>query len=171
MNRKMVLGLDEGTKAAVIEYRKADLRDFLDVAKLDRESWKLNRNAEFIPDGEHVWRIWVEYALVYVAKEGDVVIGAILAFACSSGKWCVHKVFVDKNKRDLGVGTRLFEVLLKEIDKIGADCFLTVDPVNDRAIKLYEKWGFTDREFVCGYYRSNEDRYVLTRVPKSGQTG
>ena len=63
----------------------------------------------------------------------------------------------------MGIGTKLFELLLKEIDKIGLDCFLTVDPVNENAIQLYEKWGFTEREFVKGYYRPNEDRFILNR--------
>ncbi|MBU1712097.1 MAG: GNAT family N-acetyltransferase [Proteobacteria bacterium] len=147
----------------MVKYEKATVSEFLAIAELDREAWKLNRNSEFIPDGEHVWRLWVEHALVFLAKEANVVIGAILAFPCISKKWCVHKVFVRQDKRDLGIGTKLFDELLKEIDKIGVDCFLTVDPTNDSAIRLYEKWGFTEREFVKGYYRPNEDRFVLTR--------
>lgn len=147
----------------MVKYEKATVAEFLAIAELDREAWKLNRNSEFIPDGEHVWRLWVEHALVFLAKEANVIIGAILAFPCISKKWCVHKVFVRQDKRDLGIGTKLFDELLKEIDKIGVDCFLTVDPINDSAIRLYEKWGFTEREFVKGYYRPNEDRFVLTR--------
>lgn len=147
----------------MIKYEKATVSDFLAIAELDREAWKLNRSPEFIPDGEHVWRVWVEHALVFLAKENNVVIGAILAFPCISEKWCVHKVFIRQDKRGLGIGTKLFDELLREIDKIGADCFLTVDPINSNAIKLYEKWGFTEREFVKGYYRPNEDRFVLTR--------
>lgn len=147
----------------MIKYEKTTVSEFLAIAELDREAWKLNRNSEFIPDGEHVWRLWVEHALVFLAKEANVVIGAILAFPCISKKWCVHKVFVRQDKRGLGIGTKLFDELLKEIDKIGVDCFLTVDPINDSAIRLYEKWGFTEREFVKGYYRPNEDRFVLTR--------
>lgn len=147
----------------MVKYEKATVSDFLAIAELDREAWKLNRNSEFIPDGEHVWRLWVEHALVFLAKEANVVIGAILSFPCISKKWCVHKVFVRQDKRGLGIGTKLFDELLKEIDKIGVDCFLTVDPINDSAIRLYEKWGFTEREFIKGYYRPNEDRLVLTR--------
>lgn len=148
----------------MIIYNKAAESDFLAIAELDRNAWKHNKNSQFIPDGEHVWRLWVEHALVFLAKEQNVVIGAILAFPCVSGKWCVHKVFVDNKKRGLGIGTRLFEFLLEEIDKMSVDCFLTVDPVNESALRLYEKWGFTERNFVKGYYRSNEDRFVLTRV-------
>ena len=38
-----------------------------------------------------------------------------------------------------------------------------LDPANQAALNLYQRWGFTHRRFVPGYYRDNEDRYVLTR--------
>lgn len=143
---------------------RAHASEFLAIAELDRRAWQENRNSEFIPDGEHVWRIWVEHALVYAARDGeDRVVGAILAFPCISGKYCVHKVFVDKQYRRRGIGGRLFEVLLEETDRLKLDCFLTVDPGNEAALRLYATWGFTERLFVPGFYRANEDRYVLTR--------
>ncbi len=154
----------------MIAYERATAPAFLAVAALDREAWQGNRNPEFIPDGEHAWRLWVEHALVIVAREHSEVIGAILAFPCLSGAWCVHKVFVRKDKRGCGIGTKLFSVLLREIDRIGADCFLTVDPLNKRALKLYESWGFGAPKFVKGYYRAEEDRIVLTRESASHGT-
>lgn len=139
-------------------------RDFLAIAGLDRRAWLDNRNPEFIPDGEHAWRLWVDGAHVFVARDGDVVVGAILAFPMLDGALCVHKVMVDKAYRGRGIGARLFEALLARVDHDGgADCFLTVDPANLSALRLYENWGFTERRFVPGYYRENEDRYVLTR--------
>lgn len=153
--------------AMQINFEKAQITDFLSIAELDRIAWKQNRNSEFIPDGEHVWRLWVEHALVFSAKQSDKLIGSILAFPCISGVYCVHKVFVDQLQRGNGIGSKLFEILLQEIDALKVDCFLTVDPLNEAAIRLYAKWGFIDKLFVKGYYRSNEDRYVLTRRCKS----
>ena len=145
------------------QYRRAEPSDFAEAAALDGRAWEAYANAEAIPDGEHVWRLWVEHALVYVARQADELIGVILAFPCLSGAWCVHKVFVDVEHRDRGVGTRLFEMLLTETDEMRVDCFLTVGPANERALRLYQKWGFTDRRFVKGYYQPDEDRFVLTR--------
>lgn len=144
--------------------------DFLAIAALDRQAWLGNRHNEFIPDGEHVWRIWVEHALVYKARLGETLAGAILAFPTVRPTWCVHKVFVDAQARGRGVGSRLFEALLVEIDRREAPSFLTVDPANETAIRLYEKWGFLQREFVAGFYRSYEDRLVLTRPPAMPET-
>jgi len=145
--------------------RRANSDDFLTIAALDRESWRINRNSEFIPDGEHAWRLWAEYAIVFCAEEKNEVIGAILAFPCLNGKYCVHKVFVKIEARGRGISSSLFDVLLKEIDTLGVESFLTVDPINSAAISLYGKWGFTEKKFVKGFYRQSEDRYVLTRKP------
>ena len=145
--------------------RKATVRDFLSIAALDRDAWKMNRHPDFIPDGEHAWRVWVEHALVFCADNDGDIAGAILAFPGITGIYCVHKVFVSSSCRGAGIGSALFAMLLKEIDKEGAEAFLTVDPENAAAIALYTKWGFTDKKYVSGYYRAEEDRLVLTRRP------
>jgi len=153
-----------------IRIERAGPRDFLAVAALDRVAWRRNRHAEFIPDGEHAWRVWCEHALTFVARRGDTVVGAIMAFPCVDGRWFVHKVMVDQSQRGRGIGSKLFEALLAEIDRRGGEASLTVDPANDSALKLYAKWGFTQRQFVEGFYRDHEDRYVLTR-PARGTGG
>jgi len=135
----------------------------LAVAALDRLAWSQNREATFIPDGEHAWRLWTEHAIVFVYEPDDAVLGASLAFPTLSGVFCLHKIFVDASRRGAGVGTRLMKKTLREIDELDAACFLTVDPENEAAIRLYESFGFVDRAFVKGYYRDVEDRYVLTR--------
>ena len=70
--------------------------------------------------------------------------------------------------RGKGIGTKLIDAVLSELDEVGGDCFLTVNPSNDAALRLYESWGFTEREFVAGFYRDNEDRFVLTRRARRG---
>ena len=147
--------------------RQAQPADFLAVAALDRQAWSENREATFIPDGEHAWRLWTEHAIVSVYEPDDVVLGAALAFPTLSGTFCLHKIFVDRSCRGEGVGTKLMNETLFQIDRLGVACFLTVDPSNEAAIRLYESFGFVDRDFVKGYYRAAEDRFVLTR-PKLG---
>lgn len=138
--------------------------DFLGIADLDRRAWSDSRHAESIPDGEHVWRVWVAGAYVHVARDGAEVVGAIIAFPTRQETLFVHKVMVDRRYRGRGIGTRLFERLLEDIDaNVGASCFLTVDPAHAAAVRRYERIGFTERRYVAGYYRDDEDRYVMTR--------
>jgi ribosomal-protein-alanine N-acetyltransferase len=76
---------------------------------------------------------------------------------------------VQQHYRGRGIGTRLFDLLLEEIDaSVHASCFLTVDPAKEAAVRRYERIGFTERQYVGGYYRDDEDRYVMTR-PAAGR--
>lgn len=105
----------------------------------------------------------MEHAIVFVYEPDNTVLGASLAFPTLSGAFCLHKIFVDAEYRGTGIGSRLMNETLREIDALDVVCFLTVDPENEAAIRLYESLGFVDRVFVKGYYRDAEDRYVLTR--------
>ena len=150
-----------------MKIRKAIPSDFLPIAALDREAWKQNEAPDFIPDGEHVWRIWCEYSLVYVAEKEGKIAGAILAFLCENNTYCLHKVFVDRTIRNQGLGTKLFQHLLEKTDEKGKATFLTVNPNNSSALKLYEKWGYEKSKLVKGYYREDEDRYIMFREPQT----
>jgi ribosomal protein S18 acetylase RimI-like enzyme len=147
-----------------LSFGRAQGKDFVGIAALDRAAWSDGHHPERIPDGEHVWRVWVAGAYVHVARDGAQVVGAIVAFPTRQGILFVHKVMVDKRRQGCGIGTKLFALLLEDIDaNVHAACFLTVDPANDAAVKRYARIGFTEREYVAGYYRDDEDRYVLTR--------
>lgn len=146
-----------------LSFRRATRADFLGIAALDRAAWRDNRNSAFIPDGEHAWRHWVEDALVFCARDGERIVGAALAFPCLDGRFCLHKAMVYPTYRGQGIATRLMELLLEALDSRRADVFLTVDPLNEAAIHLYERWGFGERRLAPGYYRDEEDRLVLMR--------
>ena len=152
------------TGLGALRFGRANTEDFLGIAALDRHAWSDSRHSERIPDGEHVWRVWVAGAYVFVARDGAEVVGAIVAFPTRQGTLFVHKVMVERRYRECGIGSRLFALLLDEIDaNVHASCFLTVDPRNQAAVKRYGSIGFTERQYVTGYYRDDEDRYVLTR--------
>jgi [ribosomal protein S18]-alanine N-acetyltransferase len=147
-----------------VRIRRARPRDSLAVAALDRVAWRDNAHSAFVPDGEHVWRIWCEHALTFVACRGTRVVGAILAFPCVRGGYCLHKVMVAGGCRGQGIATRLMRALLHALDRRRVNVFLTVDPANRPALQLYRTWGFTSGRLVRGFYRRQEDRLVLSRV-------
>jgi len=154
----------QDTRLGALSFGRAEKEDFLAIAALDRHAWSDSRHAERIPDGEHVWRVWVTGAYVFVARDGAEFVGAIVAFPTRQGTLFVHKVMVERRYRERGIGSRLFVLLLEDIDaNVHASCFLTVDPRNEAAVKRYGSIGFTERQYVPGYYRDDEDRYVLTR--------
>jgi ribosomal protein S18 acetylase RimI-like enzyme len=147
-----------------INIKRAQTSDFLGIAELDREVWSHYKQTDFNADGEHIWRVWIEHALVFCAKDENAqIVGAIVAFPIISSQYFLHKIFVDLNHRGRGIATKMLGLLLAEIDRMGAKCILTVDPNNEAAIHLYKKFGFFEKEFVKGYYKHNEDRFVLKR--------
>jgi ribosomal protein S18 acetylase RimI-like enzyme len=148
----------------MFHYAPAAIADFLPIAALDRVVWHDTPHGEFIPDGEHVWRIWVEQALVFCAKRDAQLVGVVVAFLGHVEQhYILHKIFVAADWRGQGIGKNLLALLAETLERKRADCYLTVDPNNARAIALYEKFGFCERKLVRGYYRQHEDRLILTR--------
>ena len=147
-----------------IKIQPAKALDFIAIAALDRIAWKEGIDSEFIPDGEHAWRVWTEHALTFIARDTNAdIIGVVLAFPTLRQGYCLHKIMVVKKHRGQGIGAKLLTALLALIDSENASCFLTVSPANRDALKLYRQRGFTQEEFHIGYYRATEDRFLLTR--------
>ncbi len=148
-----------------VRVSKTVISDSLGIAALDRNSWGNNKDSEFIPDGEHAWRLWCEHSIMFSAKINGEIVGAILAFYCESGVYFVHKIIVSSDHRGNGIGSLLFESLLTTLDAKKVSSCLTVEPSNKNAISLYDKLGYEVKELVNGYYRSYEDRFIMVREP------
>lgn len=150
-----------------IETAKPD--DFLNVAALDRIAWP-EVPETYIPDGEHIWRVWCEYGTLLVARTeergplsqtGDIA-GALVAFPTRTGEIFLHKIFVHPICRSAGIGSALMKAALAEAT---APVLLTVDPANAPAVQLYKNFGFEVREQIDGFYRPHEDRFLMVHQP------
>jgi ribosomal protein S18 acetylase RimI-like enzyme len=143
--------------------------DFLNISALDRVAWPQQPDT-FIPDGEHIWRVWCDFATVLVARlidanplehSGDVA-GALVMFPTQSSELFLHKIMVHPDCRGTGIGSELMDAALQQATK---PVLLTVDPKNDPAVQLYRNFGFEVRQRVDGYYRSHEDRLLMVFQP------
>jgi [ribosomal protein S18]-alanine N-acetyltransferase len=151
------------------EIAPARTDEFLDVAALDRIAWP-EMSDTFIPDGEHIWRVWCDHATLLVAKiidreplsESSQIAGALVMFASQTGDMFLHKIMVHPVCRGRGVGTALMNAALEGAQ---APVLLTVDPLNEAAVSLYEQFGFRIRERIDGFYRPHEDRLIMEYVP------
>jgi [ribosomal protein S18]-alanine N-acetyltransferase len=151
----------------------ASTADFLKVAALDRAAWP-DVPDTFIPDGEHVWRVWSEHATLLVARSegnpatcdsGDIT-GALVMFPTSAGELFLHKIMVHPDCRGRGIGSALMREALRRATR---SVLLTVDPANGPAVQLYRNFGFEVRERVDGYYRPHEDRFVMVHPGSAGR--
>lgn len=145
--------------------------DFLNIAALDRIAWA-DSGSQFIPDGEHVWRVWCEYATVLVVRSPDQplretgdIAGALVMFPTEKREQFLHKIMVHPDCRGRGLGTILMNAGLQ---RASVPVLLTVNPENLAAIRVYEKSGYRIRERVDGYYRSHEHRYIMEHPGNAG---
>lgn len=143
--------------------RRAIVSEFLEIAKLDREVWGSAEHPEKIPDGEHVWRLWVEYSTVFVALVEERIVGAALLFRANDLHldW-LHKIFVERDSRNRGIGRALFSTIAHYLDQSRIDCLLTTAPTNSRMLRLCEAFGFSEKTFVRGFYRWDEPLFTAT---------
>jgi ribosomal protein S18 acetylase RimI-like enzyme len=143
--------------------------DFLAIAALDRVAW-LHTGEQFIADGEHVWRLWCEYATTLVARtnrekllpESGSVAGAVVQFPTTTNEIFLHKIMVHPELRGQGIGTALMRSAIAHADR---PLLLTVDPNNVAAVTLYQNFGFKVRQRIEGYYRPHEHRFLMVRLP------
>ncbi|WP_417395565.1 GNAT family N-acetyltransferase [Gimesia chilikensis] len=139
---------------------------FLDVAALDRIAWPEEPDT-YIPDGEHAWRLWCEYATVLISVETqpdlrERVTGALLMFPTNTSEIFLHKIMVHPDYRGKGIGSALMQQALQDAQDV---VLLTVNPENTPAVKLYESFGFNVRTRVEGYYRPHEHRLIMEFQP------
>ncbi|RLT12139.1 MAG: N-acetyltransferase [Planctomycetota bacterium] len=152
-----------------IRIESAQATDYLKVAALDRLAWPIVPDV-FIPDGEHIWRVWSDTATLLVARRTDEpplpesydIAGALVQFPTKRGELFLHKIIVHPNCRGTGIGTELMKAALAQAE---VPVLLTVDPSNAPAVKLYQSLGFTIREHIRGFYRPHEDRYLMSYRP------
>lgn len=154
-----------------IRIEPAQAADYLNVAALDRIAWPIVPDV-FIPDGEHIWRVWSDTATLLVARQTNAapltasndIAGALVQFPTKRGELFLHKIMVHPDCRGTGIGTQLMRAALTEA---AVPVLLTVDPNNAPAVTLYQSLGFVVREYIRGFYRPHEDRYLMAYVPKS----
>ncbi len=150
--------------------RKFNPNDLEQLMELMREYTRFNNEQGSIPpelapfeaenDQE---KEWLKYATEIVngpeyfglCAEDDRMVGFIVGSMKQRDGYkldyegYVEDFFVTESKRGQGIGTKLFEELVKEFKKRGAT-HLALDAyaANQPAIDLYHQWGFIDSELV-----------------------
>lgn len=146
--------------------KQASPDNFLEIAALDRLAWPEEPDT-FIPDGEHAWRLWCEYATILIAESSgedqqSKLAGALLMFPTNSEETILHKIMVHPDFRGQGIGSALMKQALQTATEV---VLLTVNPDNTPAVRLYESFGFQIRTRIEGYYRPHEHRLLMEFKP------
>ena len=143
--------------------------EFLDVAALDRLAWPEMPDT-YIPDGEHIWRVWCDHGTLLVARvvergpltASNEIAGVLVMFPSKTGELFLHKIMVHPICHCGGSRSSLMKLALARVD---APVLLTVNPENVAAIQLYENFGCPPRTRIDGCYRPHEDRLIMVFEP------
>jgi ribosomal-protein-alanine N-acetyltransferase len=107
----------------------------------------------------------------YVLAEDDGVLAGWAGLAASGGQGDVLTIGVRPELQGRGVGSTLLTALLEEAAVRGCgEVFLDVRADNDRARRLYERFGFTAVGVRKRYYQpSGVDAIVMVRESRPGE--
>lgn len=109
----------------------------------------------------------------YVLAEEDGVVAGWAGLASAGGQGDVLTIGVHPDMQGRGLGARLLTALLDEAVARGCgEVFLDVRADNDRARRLYERFGFTPVGVRKRYYQpSGVDAIVMMRESRRGDVG
>ena len=111
------------------------------------------------------WTImpFIRYGKVYVLLEDEEIVSAAEIMRTFDTKDAYIYGFFTKEKfARKGYGSVLLDFVINEMEKAGIEAVtLTVDPANEKAVKLYLKHGFEKAELLTEEYGENEDRLYM----------
>jgi L-amino acid N-acyltransferase YncA len=131
----------------MIRICKAKINESQKIRKLEEKVWK-EKN---VTDKYDIAN-FVRFGYVFVAKEKNKIIGAIIAMKTKVDKIYVGDWVVDKRYRRKGIGTMLYKALIRKVE--GKTLIAFVEPNNTKSLKAHSRLGFR-------IIRKIEDTYNL----------
>ncbi len=113
-----------------------------------------------------------EGAVFLVAERDGIVVGDGIGLIRKhrggvTGR--VYSLVVNSAFRGEGIGGRLFEAVVRALEKRGSRrIYLEVAQGNRGAIRIYERFGFRQVGILCDYYARGEHAIHMMFEPKSG---
>ena len=142
---------------AMVVIRPAKLFDIPDVMRIERASFR-----EEYPRG--VFLVFLENNpdTFLVAEYNGRVIGYVMGYLRPDLEGHIMSIAVDPAYRGNGIGSALLTEVIERLIKKGARYIgLEVRVSNEKAIRLYERFGFKRIKRVIGYYADGEDAYYM----------
>ncbi|WP_297508134.1 ribosomal protein S18-alanine N-acetyltransferase [Thermococcus sp.] len=142
---------------AMVIIRPAKLFDISEVMRIERESFR-----EAYPRG--IFLVFLENNpdTFLVAEYNGKVIGYVMAYLRPDLEGHIMSIAVDPAYRGNGIGSALLTEAIERLIKRGARYIgLEVRVSNEKAIRLYERFGFKKVKRIVGYYADGEDAYYM----------
>lgn len=145
----------------MIEIEKMSLRDLEDIKEILTtefdDFWSYNILKEEIKKSDTVY---------IVAKQNEKIVG-FAGFWISPDDIQITNIVVRKNERKKGIGTLLFDKLIKEAKSTDKqEIFLEVNEKNIFAINLYKKFNFEEIGIRKKYYNGTDNAIIMKKILK-----
>jgi ribosomal-protein-alanine N-acetyltransferase len=133
---------------------KEDLERILEIERLSfQPQWEYHQFESALKESFFVF-------------EEQNVLGFLLACTCEIAKRAIiMRIAVHPEHRGRGIASRLIAAALDEIKSKNLNCVeLDVDIVKNRAIKLYEKFGFRTMKVATVNYNNDETSFFIMKL-------
>ncbi len=142
---------------ALVVIRQARLFDLPEIMNIERLSFK-----ETYPRGVFILFLENNPDTFLVAEYNRKVVGYVMAYLKPDLEGHVMSIAVHPNYRGNGIGSTLMSEVIGRLFRLGAKYVgLEVRVSNERAIKLYERFGFIKAKRIMAYYSDGEDAYYM----------
>jgi len=142
---------------AMVVIRPAKLFDIPEVMRIERESF-----SEAYPRGLFLMFLENNPDTFLVAEYMGKVIGYVMGYLRPDLEGHIMSIAVNREYRGNGIGSALLTEVIERLIKRGARYIgLEVRVSNEKAIKLYERFGFRRIKRIIGYYADGEDAYYM----------
>jgi len=142
---------------ALVIVRQAKIFDLPEIMGIEKLSFE-----ETYPRGIFLMFLENNPDTFLVAEYGGRVIGYVMAYLKPDLEGHVMSIAVHPDYRGSGVGSTLLTEVIKRLFSRGAEYVgLEVRVSNERAIKLYERFGFVRARRIPAYYSNGEDAYYM----------
>jgi len=147
-----------------IEIRPLELKDLSAIEEIERRSYPTPWSRSMFA-GE----LTKVSSISLGAFDGDLLVGYVIVSRYVDA-WHVMNIAVHPQQRSRGVASALLERLFETtVNDMRRGYTLEVRISNERAIRLYERYGFKRRGVRRGYYTDNrEDALIMWRDPQPG---
>ncbi|WP_010479190.1 ribosomal protein S18-alanine N-acetyltransferase [Thermococcus zilligii] len=142
---------------AMVVIRPAKIFDIPEIMRIERESF-----SEAYPRGLFLVFLENNPDTFLVAEYNGKVIGYVMAYLRPDLEGHIMSIAVDPAYRGNGIGSALLTEAIERLIQKGARYIgLEVRVSNEKAIGLYERFGFRKVKRVIGYYSDGEDAYYM----------
>jgi len=126
----------------MIRILRASKDDVAAVFDLDQTAWNASGDESTMYDAYTTWRAWVAHGVVIIARHGDDLIGASLAFLSTNGLFCLHKVVTHPDWQKPAIANRLLDATLAETDALETAVFTVQNKHREPTLALFHQHGF-----------------------------